>query len=92
MTGDYGEKQFLPLSEAEAPDGAKVFINGRWVGTIRQKYAVGVQTHLRAMRAEQRLNPETGICLSAQQDELILACDEGRVMRPLLVISGEINQ
>ena len=44
------------------------------------------------MRAEQRLNPETGICLSAQQDELILACDEGRVMRPLLVISGDINQ
>ena len=86
----------IPLSNPlDAPHAARdgttrVFCDGRFVGFSAD--GAGLAAALRAMRRSGRLHPHVGIALHRPDERavprLYLACNAGRLLRPLLVVEG----
>ncbi|KAH0574336.1 DNA-directed RNA polymerase subunit beta [Spironucleus salmonicida] len=85
-----GEKAFQRVEEEIT--GVKLFLNGKWIGCVRSELGDRVAKHLRGMRSKNQISFETGISFNQEQQELVIACDEGRVMRPLFVVNSENDQ
>ena len=78
----------------------KVFLNGEWVGMVRNKYAVGsdfssnpvmrVYIGARSKKVQGEFNPQmTSIVLDIDKSEIRFNTDSGRLYRPVLRVSGD---
>lgn len=47
--------------------------------------------HLKELRSADKISNETSISFNEEHKELIIASDSGRVIRPLFVLSNEID-
>lgn len=72
--------------------GVKIFVNGRWIGSVSAQAAIGLTTHLKRCRAENKINYQTSISYNEQARELVIATDSGRVLRPLFVVETVIDK
>ncbi|MEM1538438.1 MAG: DNA-directed RNA polymerase subunit B [Candidatus Nezhaarchaeales archaeon] len=83
----------IPIRAAreEGVKGAKVLLNGRLVGVVKD--AEALVKELRRQRRTGQLSPEVNVALFSNNyiTEVHINCDAGRICRPLIVIeNGEI--
>lgn len=76
----------------EELSGVKVLMNGRWIGTVDKMDAPFLVQYLKSQRTQQKISYQTSISYNEQAQEFIVATDTGRVLRPLFVISTELNE
>lgn len=72
--------------------GVKVLMNGRWIGTVDKQDAPVLARYLKEQRTKQEISFQTSISYNEQAQEFIVATDTGRVLRPLFVISTELDE
>jgi DNA-directed RNA polymerase II subunit RPB2 len=88
----YDELGMVNLSEtthAEKHSQCRVFINGAWVGIIRESFmtSTNVVRLLRKAKTTGRINPFTSIVFNPRLNEVWMNTEGGRLLRP--VLTGE---
>jgi len=71
----------LPISELFT--GARIFLNGKWIGMFAPKDAIGCIERLRKAKREGVLHRQLGIVWKPTVKELWLTTEAGRLVRPL---------
>ena len=71
----------LPISELFT--GARIFLNGKWIGMFTPKDAIGCIERIRKAKREGVLHRQLGIVWKPTVKELWLTTEAGRLVRPL---------
>lgn len=78
-----------PLDAPGGGQGARVFVNGEWIGTCRDEHALVARW--RALRREGvAVDPTTSICVDSVTGEVGFWLDVGRLGRPLLIVDNNL--
>lgn len=79
-----------PLDAPGGARGARVFVNGEWIGTCRDEHALVARW--RALRREGvAVDPTTSICVDSVTGEVGFWLDVGRLGRPLLLVDNNLG-
>lgn len=62
----------------------KVFLNGNWIGVHKE---IEFYTQLREYKEQGRLPSQVSVALFEFEREIHICCDEGRMLRPVFVVS-----
>lgn len=72
--------------------GYKVFVNGAWIGNVKEGKDSQFVYFLRNKRRNGILSFETSIAHDSSLKEVRIHTDSGRILRPLLVVKEESNE
>ena len=85
-------KKYLLFIENIPPNeikyNTKVFINGDWIGIINKDKSIELITYLRKLRRYGKIDIHTAICFNTIESEIHIYTDNGRLIRPLLVVEN----
>ena len=79
-------KKLVPLSACSAAEkylNTRLFVNGAWLGILKNKDAIGVLEALRYAKRSGRIHVQTGIIWRAALREIWITTEAGRMIRPL---------
>ena len=79
-------KKLVPLSACSATEkhlNTRLFVNGAWLGILKNKDAIGVLEALRYAKRCGRIHVQTGIIWRAALREIWITTEAGRMIRPL---------
>jgi DNA-directed RNA polymerase II subunit RPB2 len=79
-------KKLVPLSACSATEkhlNTRLFVNGAWLGILKNKDAIGVLEALRYAKRSGRIHVQTGIIWRAALREIWITTEAGRMIRPL---------
>jgi DNA-directed RNA polymerase II subunit RPB2 len=79
-------KEFQPIRKlpiSELFTGARIFLNGKWIGMFTPKDAIGCIERIRKAKREGVLHRQLGIVWKPTVKELWLTTEAGRLVRPL---------
>ncbi len=86
----HGMRECLSLDERQlGKEWVGFFINGVWIGSIRNEKIEMVVKKLKQMRLYHILDRQISIGFDMVDQELHLHCDEGRILRPVFDIHNE---
>lgn len=77
----WGTIPLTSLNIMETHEKCRVLINGNWIGCTPSP--VQLTKILRLYRRNGLINPMTSISFYPEKDELLIFCDDGRIVRPL---------
>ena len=78
--------KLVPLSACSAEEkhlNTRLFVNGAWLGILKNKDAIGVLEKLRYAKRCGRIHVQTGIIWRAALREIWITTEAGRMLRPL---------
>jgi len=78
--------KLIPLSACSATEkhlNTRLFVNGAWLGILKNKDAIGVLEKLRYAKRCGRIHVQTGIIWRAALREIWITTEAGRMIRPL---------
>jgi DNA-directed RNA polymerase II subunit RPB2 len=78
--------KLIPLSACSATEkhlNTRLFVNGAWLGILKNKDAIGVLEKLRYAKRSGRIHVQTGIIWRAALREIWITTEAGRMIRPL---------
>jgi DNA-directed RNA polymerase II subunit RPB2 len=78
--------KLVPLSACSATEkhlNTRLFVNGAWLGILKNKDAIGVLEKLRYAKRSGRIHVQTGIIWRAALREIWITTEAGRMIRPL---------
>ena len=79
-------KKLVPLSACSATEkhlNTRLFVNGAWLGILKNKDAIDVLERLRYAKRCGRIHVQTGIIWRAALREIWITTEAGRMIRPL---------
>jgi DNA-directed RNA polymerase II subunit RPB2 len=79
-------KKLVPLSACSATEkhlNTRLFVNGAWLGILKNKDAISVLEALRYAKRCGRIHVQTGIIWRAALREIWITTEAGRMIRPL---------
>ena len=79
-------KKLVPLSACSATEkhlNTRLFVNGAWLGILKNKDAIDVLEKLRYAKRCGRIHVQTGIIWRAALREIWITTEAGRMIRPL---------
>ena len=79
-------KKLVPLNACSATEkhtNTRLFVNGAWLGILKNKDAIGVLEKLRYAKRSGRIHVQTGIIWRAALREIWITTEAGRMLRPL---------
>ena len=79
-------KKLIPLNACSATEkhlNTRLFVNGAWLGIIKNKDAIDVLEKLRYAKRCGRIHVQTGIIWRAALREIWITTEAGRMLRPL---------
>ena len=79
-------KKLIPLNACSATEkhlNTRLFVNGAWLGIIKNKDAIDVLERLRYAKRCGRIHVQTGIIWRAALREIWITTEAGRMLRPL---------
>ena len=91
----FDDEQLIPLDECllnsriKCENLHKVFINGDWLGCVKD-FKMFLDKY-RNMRRTGQLHYLTTISHNIKCNEIHIWCDSGRLVRPLLIVSNNVN-
>ena len=78
--------KLVPLSACSAEEkhlNTRLFVNGAWLGILKNKDAISVLEKLRYAKRSGRIHVQTGIIWRAALREIWITTEAGRMLRPL---------
>lgn len=83
---EWGMRSLMEIQTTQVSKGAKVFLNGAWVGVHYN--APDLANTLRKLRRKGDITDEVSIVMDHQCKELRIYTDAGRICRPLFVVNN----
>lgn len=89
--GKCADMEWYSLQSHDPPRyQTRILVNGEWIGSCAD--AVNMVTALRHLRDTRVLHESVSIVYQSLDYQIHIYCDEGRLMRPLLVVNQETQQ